>query len=79
MTRYARACVQTARVKDWTAAWRVMANLGCIYRIGGWDFSILVPAGARDFPISLSILKLSYEGLKYGEYRKLSLGVYISL
>ncbi|KFZ15701.1 hypothetical protein V502_05444 [Pseudogymnoascus sp. VKM F-4520 (FW-2644)] len=77
MVRYARACHRRARVEDWAAAWRAMAGLDCVSRLGEIQVPVLVLAGTQDLSATPAIMKPTFEGCKYGEYKELNPGTHM--
>ncbi len=77
MVRYARACVRKARVEDWAAAWRAMADLDCIDRMGEIQVPVQVLAGVQDASTPPPMMKRTFEACKHGEYRELNPGTHM--
>ncbi|KIY03065.1 uncharacterized protein Z520_01532 [Fonsecaea multimorphosa CBS 102226] len=55
--RYARGCVRRARVEDWAAAWRAMARLDCLERLGDLKGPVLVLSGRQDASCTTPMMK----------------------
>ena len=77
MVRYARACHRRASVEDWAAAWRAMAALDCLDRLGEIQVPVLVLAGTQDLSATPAVMKPTYERCKYGEYKELNPGTHM--
>jgi 3-oxoadipate enol-lactonase len=77
MVRYARSCVRRARVEGWAAAWRAMAALDCIERLGEIDVPILCLCGQEDASTPPELMKPTFEACKHGEYRELDPGTHM--
>ena len=77
MVRYARTCHRRASVEDWAAAWRAMAALDCLDRLGEIQVPVLVLAGTQDLSATPEVMKPTYERCKYGEYKELNPGTHM--
>ncbi|OAG33913.1 hypothetical protein AYO21_11971 [Fonsecaea monophora] len=56
--RYARGCVRRARVEDWAAAWRAMAQLDCLERLPTLKtMPVLSLAGKQDLSATPPMMK----------------------
>jgi 3-oxoadipate enol-lactonase len=77
MVRYAEAGLRTARVEDWSAAWRTMASLNCLDRLGDIKVPVLVLASTQDTSTPPKTMKRTCEGCKFGEYRELDHGMHL--
>ncbi|KIW30861.1 uncharacterized protein PV07_02554 [Cladophialophora immunda] len=62
--RYARACVRRARVEDWAAAWRAMAQLDCVDRLQELKVPVLVLSGKQDASSTTAMMKEIAEACK---------------
>jgi 3-oxoadipate enol-lactonase len=74
--RYARTCVERARVEDWAAAWRAMAKLDC--KKMGKDFKgpVLVVCGAQDLSTGPPIMRKTAEAW-HAEYKEINPGTHM--
>ncbi|RVX67222.1 hypothetical protein B0A52_08656 [Exophiala mesophila] len=55
--RYARGCVRRARVEDWAAAWRAMAQLDCLDRLKELKVPVLVLSGRQDASSTTAMMR----------------------
>lgn len=75
--RYARFCVEAARVEEWAAAWRAMARLDCIDRIPSIEVPILVLAGKQDLSATPEHMKPIHAAAKNSSYVELDPGTHM--
>jgi len=77
MVAYARAGIKEARVENWAAAWRAMADLDCENRLYEIKVPVLVLAGTQDTSTPPALMKRTFERCNHGEYREVSRGMHL--
>jgi len=77
MVRYARNCLRSARVEDWAAAWRAMADLDVLDRLGEITAPVLVLAGKQDASTPPEMMKMTLETCKTAEYAEIDPGTHM--
>ena len=75
--RYARENVRRARVEDWAAAWRAMARLDVLDRVGQLQQPTLVIAGKQDLSATPDIMLLTSQAIPNATYELLDPGTHM--
>ncbi|MCJ1301807.1 hypothetical protein MMC08_004608 [Hypocenomyce scalaris] len=74
--RYARKCVESARVEDWAAAWRAMDGLDCLHRLHELKMPVLVVAGTQDPSTTPAMMKEVANACRDAVYKELNPGTH---
>ena len=77
MVGYAEASIKTAQVEEWAAAWRTMATIDCLNRLGEVDVPVLVMAGSQDTSTPPVTMKRTCAACMFGEYKELGRGMHL--